>query len=482
MIHRYIVKKISTYADGRLSKEEADKIKQHLDKCPECVAFYEDVLLGKQLTGVVEIEKRSRELDKKMFATISKEMEREKNLPPDKRRIEELLDSIGEYIWSNLTLKKRLAVAAVATFAICTGVFLNVYFSGFKPLLIAKRGDVKIFRQLQDKWISARPGMEIRNGDVVKLGRYAQIDIEAKKLFDMRIKQNSEVRFTKLAKNYGSKMNISVKAGSIMVNTKPKFKGSFMKIVTTTARATVLGTAFIIDVNPLEGGTTLLGVARGKVLVEGIGVPDDKKFINRVIVEEGYKTYIRPGEPPTIPEIFSDREWETMDELYRIGDLPQVALLIGLGPDRVEELMQPCILYIYDKKPRKLSREFDDVVNLIKIAVRKDDMTMHRKAAKRLKYLVRKYPNLLYDVQFYLFLGAYNYFLKDYEEAINSFNKIMDDFPDSKLLSLALCAKAFVYERGKKDKKEAKRIYRYILSFYPNTPEAEYAKNILKKL
>jgi hypothetical protein len=417
-----------------------------------------------------------------MDEALSQIRQREQ-VPSLKDKLQQSLDIIGDYIRPVFEPRRALALVAASLLVLFSAVwFYNVRIQGFTPIIVASRGDVQIYHQKQDRWVTAQPGARIYADDSIRLGKYAQVDIDIRNLYEMRIKQNSEVSFERLARNYNSGTDITVNAGKIMVDTKERFKGSTMKITTPASKTTVLGTTFMIDVNPIQAGTTWVGVLKGKVMVEGIEVPRDKLGLNKVIVEEGKGTYVRPGEVPTIPEIFSDKEWEAMDELYRIGDLPQVALLIGTGPDRVEELMQPCMIYIYDARPRKLSPEFDTVVKDIKEAVRRNDLALHRKAARKFKLVVEKYPDPKYNVQFYLFLGAYNFFLRDYQQSLNLFNRIIDDFSDSKLVSLAMCAKAYVYEKGLKQKEKARDIYNKILTYYPYTPEAKYAEKALERM
>jgi len=476
MEHQDIIKKLEAYVDGELSKDESLIIEKHINECAECKSRYQvlqgDLLAGERLMKFAQIEERPSSFDQKVMKAID-----EVSAAKEQHKI---LDKVGEDIWSSRILKKGLAFAASILFLVVAVFGYNNFTRGFKPIIIASRGSAKVYISSKAMWVDAKPGICLQSDDQLRLGKHAQVDIEASKLYKIRVKPDSRISFDKIAKNYNSKMQIDVEQGKIMISTKPRFKGSSLKVTTPAAEATALGTVFMVDVNPLQGGITTVGVSKGNVLVEGKDIPKEMLHFNKVVVKEGHKTYVRPGEVPTVPEIFSDKEWKAMEELYRIAELPQVALLIGSTADRVEELMRPCMLYIYDAKPRTLPEEFDDAIRLIKKAVDTNSMDLHIAAAEELKRLISEYPSKKYDVQFYLFLGAYYYFLKDYDESLKIFDKIINDIKDSNLTSLAICAKAFIYENGLKDLKKANEIYSRIIIYYPDTPEAEYAKKILR--
>lgn len=473
MRHKYFIERLAAYADKRTEESESLKIKAHLLSCKECSAIFNDMLLAKRFLNVTDQQEIPADVNMAVKEAIAQEKVKQANNPLN--LINEKIKVIGELIWSGTVLRKSMAFATVAALAFVGFGLYRIHASQLTSIVVASRGPVQVFSKSKNKWMPAKSGLRISSKDIVQTGQYGQLDIESNKLFEFRIKQNSKVRFERLAKNIYSNTTIAVERGKIMINTNDSFKGSSMKVVTKASCATVIGTSFVVGVNPLQENTTWVGVLKGNVSVVGLGVSDALKDYNKVMVKAGEKTVIRPGEVPTIPEIFSDKEWLAMDELYRIGDIPQVSLLISANPNRVEELMRPCMLYIYDKEPRTLSEEFDKVILQIKKAVDESDMMLHKKNAKRLAVLIKKYPSSKYTTQFYLFLSAYSYYIDDYKSGLNALNTIIDDYNDSSLVSLAICAKAYIYENGLKDINSADILYKKIIAFYPNTPEAEYA-------
>jgi len=481
MNHSYYFDRLSAYADGQLDKDVREKVLVHLRGCAECKKAYDDIVRMQEVLKMVGDEERSEVFDLKLESALLRQKNQKKNKNAPRRRVEDIAENLGKIAWSRHSLKAASAlVAATIMFAVGLNIFVSRP-KGFAYTVVASRGLVQVYSSAQSKWLSATPGMVINSNDTIKLAGLAQADIVSKRLCKIRLKQNSEVEFMQLAKNFDSTTSINIKRGKALIKTVPGFKGSKLNIITPSAKTEVLGTALMVGVSP-DTRATWVGVLKGVVAVEGLGISPNKEHLNRVLVKEGHKTSVKPGQVPSLPEIFSDKEWEMMDEMYRIGDLPQVALLIGTDSKRVEELLAPCMLFVYDEPPRKLPEEIEDIILNIKEAVDKNNMDLHKQAADRLHDFVVKHPNKLYDVQFLLFLGAYYHFIEDHNKSIELFNNVIDGYPDSKLQSLAICAKAFIYEKTLKDTKKARQSYQDILDFYSNTPEADYAKNALSRL
>ncbi len=477
MEHRDCFSKLSAYLDKELEAEERRRMELHFANCFECKIELECLKKIKQAVNALPIEKRSVGFDAKMHQLIANERI-VLNKKQQEQKPKSTLPETGKSIWSSNAIKVGLSLVA-ASFVLAIGLRLLWQPERFGPVIIASRGLAQVYSQKQAKWIPAKPGLNISKNDQLRLAAYAQVDIEAKEYYSIRVKENSEILFIQLAGKSNKTTMLNVKSGNLFIKTEPGFKGSDMYIKTPSAKATVIGTAFVLQVNP-EQNLTWLGVLKGAVAIEGVG--EIENTLNRVVVSSGEKTTIKRGDPPALPEFLSDKEWQLMDELYHIGELPQVALLIGTSSKRVEELMAPCMLYVYDKEPRTLPKEFEDVVVNITEAVRKNDMSLHERAANRLRDLIKKYPNPKYNVQFLLFLGAYYNYLDAYEQSISCFEEMVKDFPDSNLVSLALCAEAIVYHKSLKDKEKAVQLYRNILDLYKNSPEAEHAKGAISNL
>jgi tetratricopeptide (TPR) repeat protein len=303
----------------------------------------------------------------------------------------------------------------------------------------------------------------------------------AKRLYNIKIKADSDVTFQKIARLNNRDNGLYIQQGRALFSTRSKFKGSRLEALSPVARAEVIGTQFSVDVDPLSGGGTWISVFRGKVSAEGLNPPSSKQAVNKVIVGSGQRVYVGPGNIPDTPRPLQKRELEDAYEIYRMADTSAVVLMISAGPGRVEELLAPCMLYIHDVKPRRFSREFDKAISDITDAINKNDINLHASALKRLKALCDSHRYQEDKDKLYLFLGAYAYFIKDYRQALEAFDLCLKSNPNSPLASLALCAEAVAYERGLKDKMQASAIYNRIIQSYPDTPESEYSKTALKK-
>ena len=69
--------------------------------------------------------------------------------------------------------------------------------------------------------------------------------------------------------------------------------------------------------------------------------------------------------------------------------------------------------------------------------------------------------------------------MKDYDNALRIFSKVISDYPASSLASLAQCAIATIYQQGIKDLDTAKKEYWGLIKTYPNSVDAIRAKEML---
>ena len=101
-----------------------------------------------------------------------------------------------------------------------------------------------------------------------------------------------------------------------------------------------------------------------------------------------------------------------------------------------------------------------------------------------LEKIVEEHPNPKYDVQFLLYVGAYYEYLAYHNEAIRTFEKILKEYPDSTLASLAQCAIGVIYEEKLGNADKANQIYKSVLTRFPNSLEAIWVEEKLgmKKL
>lgn len=67
----------------------------------------------------------------------------------------------------------------------------------------------------------------------------------------------------------------------------------------------------------------------------------------------------------------------------------------------------------------------------------------------------------------------------DYDKALEGYRKILDEFPDSDLAPRAAYAIAYIYDDRLDDPENAREAYQYLLTRYPETQQAEFARDML---
>lgn len=65
-------------------------------------------------------------------------------------------------------------------------------------------------------------------------------------------------------------------------------------------------------------------------------------------------------------------------------------------------------------------------------------------------------------------------------KSINTYNKIINEYPQHKLVPRSVFMVGYVFDEKLKDKKRAAKSYTYFLTKYPNHPLADDAENLLK--
>ena len=151
---------------------------------------------------------------------------------------------------------------------------------------------------------------------------------------------------------------------------------------------------------------------------------------------------------------------------------PQVILLIKNTPDRVEQLLLPCPIYIKDEPPRKLPYDVEEAVIKINDAIKTGDSARHLEGLGILQRMVDKDPHAAYNPQLLLYIASYYEYLSKHDQAIKIFSKVVDRYPESQYASLAQCATGIICEDKLNDRGRGEDAYRVVLERYPDSLEA----------
>ncbi len=454
MVCKANFKDLSRYIDGAQDMRQKEIIESHLKVCPDCRKTLEGLSLLKQSLSEMPIVKESQDFDFVFNQKLNERLQKET-----------ITWQIKDIFTSRVPVLVRVAALLILSISVTLGSY-NYYIYNQLPFVETVNGDARLYKAGSQSWIALAPNARLKENDRIESAQGAIINIIARGKYAARIKEASDIRIAKLDvghKNHFTEFDI--KYGKLLVNTKETFKGSTMTLKSPSCQARVVGTAFAIDVDKPSSGNTWLGVLEGKVKVTSQG--------EDVYVSAGQKTEVKLSDVPDAPTLLSDDEWNFIQELYQLGEKPQVVLLVSTRENRVDELLKPAPLYILDTSPRTIPRELEAIINIINKAIEQNDIETHKFAIERLQALVQKHPNPKYNPQFIMFIGSYYYYIGDYEKAVESFDRIVSEYPDYVLSSLAQRAIIEIYKNNLNDKDKANEAIKKLLQKYPDSVDSK---------
>ncbi|MBL7069720.1 MAG: tetratricopeptide repeat protein [Candidatus Omnitrophica bacterium] len=479
MLRHIDLKRLSSYLDGRIRTKEKELVGTHLTACKACREKFASLEIAKNAVGKFTELKESDGFDFEFRQRLNRELAKIGKRPAYREKIDEIINTLRSLPQSPVPVLLR--GAAVITLTAFFMVFVLWNQMNALPAIASIDGEAAVYSSRDNEWQSAREGRRIRSGDILKVAGNSRVNIESKR-YEIMLKENTEIKAIDPERAFRRSGNISygLTKGKMLVATKRGFKNSTLKVDSPLAGIKAKSTGFMVDLSPQDGERAWVGVLDGKVEVESkivlAGLP------SKVVVESGKATEIRPNSAPTSPRYLLEREWEEVQEIYRIGEQPQVALLVSMTPRRVHELLKPAALYVSDKKAKAASRELVKIVTQVNEAIIKGDKKRHLDAIGNLERLIAKHPDQKYNAQFMLFIAAYYYYVDEYERSILTLDRFIKECPGSTLTSLALCAKGLIYERGLRDSANAATSYRTVLKDYPESLEAEEARSGIDRL
>jgi len=473
------LKELSFYLDGRCSEKKSKSLNAHIDNCAECKERLESLkLLKTSLKGLTPIEESS-SFDFEFNALLNERLE-EQHGHGWRINMEGALAKIRE----GVVYPMPVAVKVAASFLLVVGLFWGVKAQAVQkmPFIEFSAGKVKIYRPSEKAWLMPDINMRLMPGDKIEAQKGAILNIASRNRYKMRIKDKSLVVLSRLDNRWRSiDTSLSISYGNMLVNTTEQFKGSTMNIYTPACDAEVVGTAFMVKV---FDNKTWLGVLEGKVRilskVHPLKVKDAKKIAT--YISSGQKAFIKPYYYSTRPELFLEKEWRTMQELYQLQEGRDIMLLVGTGSDRVEKLFGPAPVYIPHVSKRSIPKQIRSLIDAITDATEAGDSPLVGRYTRELETLLRKYPAKSYGVQILMFVASHYHYIRDYSDALRVFNEVLGDYPDSHFASLAKCGIATIYQKDLKDIRRAEKAYKELLRVYPDSVDAIRAKESLSSL
>jgi hypothetical protein len=473
---------LSLYLDGRCAEQEAQTLKDHISVCPRCKEQLGRLgALKASLHDLPEI-KESEGFDFE-FNRLLQQRLTEQAAPSWKVRLEGSLARIRD----SVAYPVPALVKVAASFIVVISLALGMRYQAIQKIPVVEfvAGPVEVYSQAKGEWVAPEIDMRLKAGDKIRCQEGGVFHIASRNKYKARIKDDSLIVLSKLDSGWRNiDTDFGISYGNLLVNTTDKFKGSHMKIQTPACDAEVVGTAFMIKVLPEPENETWLGVLEGKVKVLAKAHPLKELDMQKAItyVSSGQKVVVKAYSYPTIPELFSEKEWRMVQELYQLTDKPEIILLVGTSSDRIEELLKPAPVYISGITGRTVPKQIDRAIAVVIEAAQQDDHRLLYKSLRELENLLTRYPNPQYDVEILMFIASYYHYTGDYEDALRIFEKVVKSYPDSDLASLAQCGIATIYQKDLKDIKRAENAYQALVNTYPDSVDAVRAKEVLRTI
>jgi ferric-dicitrate binding protein FerR (iron transport regulator) len=449
---------ISSWLDRETSQEASHQIEGHMAECEKCL-------------------EKAHEL-----GTVRKEL---RELP----RVQASLnfDSIRKRVQRRNSWQKVIVpIGIAACVLLMVSAAIPMLIAGPSPILASMSGGVWIEHTPGAGWEEAMKGEAITTGVQIRLAEDGQVDITLSSKYEIRVKGEALMTAEAIrTRGQNGKFVFFLKQGTLLAKTEKEFKGSSLTILTPSAKAKAMGTAFAVQVSSDALPMTWLGVLQGHVEVERLSTASRVPLIgkgsdNRVLVGAGQSTHVRGYAKPTSPDTILDPEWRVLQELYQLGYSTRIVLLVSPTERRVSELMRPCGIYFSEREGHGLSSSLRLAIAWSQDALASGHVESHQKSIRNLKRVIKQQESL-HDITLMLFVGAYEYYIDDNEAAIETFRAAIERGRQSSLASLALCAIGMIQEE-QGNRVQAEETYWKVLQDYPGSLEQKEARKGIERL
>jgi hypothetical protein len=257
-------KKLSAYLDNELEAAAQLRVREHLSGCSVC----QQVLAQMQrvrahVQGLPSI-KLSEEFDVSFKSALLLAAQEKKQ----GERVRQKPVRAGGPVLAGWSVWGPVAAVLVLAVALFFGG-KELLFSSSAPYVASLKGEVWLQQSGQEEWKLVRGSIPLKEGDWVRTGENGEALIEAKKIYQARLLPESEwtpVQLAAAAKPDDA-IDFKLKKGNLIVQTGKEFAGRKMFVSGPSAKATVVGTTFMV--RALPDGSSTLSVEEGKVQFSG---------------------------------------------------------------------------------------------------------------------------------------------------------------------------------------------------------------------
>ena len=380
------MEKLSRFLDEMLDEKNQKICKQHLTSCLPCRNLFEGMGRAKEiLQSLPNLEEHPiQQLQPPLFIPVIR-----------------------------ASLAPRLAAGF---FLGALGIGFLLFHPTAVPMRVVSGPSVEGVPELRD--MKLEPGVPLKSllpGDV---------DLEIPNQVFLRLKPGATVTWQQFQRPWGRpKIVLNVMQGKILARTQKGFWGSIMEVRTPNANAIVKGTAFSVSVDPKTQTGTTLQVLAGSVFfspyLKGVGVE----------VGSGQESSIQATGMPNRPRLVSPDERKALLETYRIGRQSLVELIIGSGPERVKELLQPTLLHLSFQEHPELHFYMRRLVSQLNAALLKDSLGSKADTLQALEISIENLQDPALFVPLRLFVGSCRVRLGQMKEGQAHFQWVADNVP-----------------------------------------------------
>ncbi len=326
--------------------------------------------------------------------------------------------------------------------------------------------------------LAVEQGERIKKGDTIRTDKTEWAILELKNGYRFKMHPQTEIRILDLKPVFRPGTTVlHLVRGEVFVSIGDDGERKYpIKVVTPNAYAKAIGTQFSVSHDDSSESNSVVRVVKG--LVEaGLSLVNEQEAEASVLVQKGQELVLKDKDWPLKPHLIPSTKFNELNELFQFSKTGQAILLISMSPNRVNELLEPCALYLRYAPQATELEPISAIVRKIQIASDLSDSSQHFEAAKNLESLINK-QNTVNRVPALLFVGAYFSYIDRHDEAVRVFEGIADSYPNSSFKSLALLAAAETYSKQLNQTDEARALAKRILKEHPLSYEVGPAKEL----
>jgi len=373
-----------------------------------------------------------------------------------------------------VAVKMSYSLLAIAAFA---SVMIFVILPVDRPAVALTQGSVILMDAHSTKPLIL--DQRLNAGDRILTGPSGWAVLELKKGYQLKIHPDTEILIEKLTPQVlPGKTFFQLVKGQVLINIGGEHDHSYpLEVHTSNAFAQAKGTQFQVTAPNLIVPATAIKVLGGKVRVGQILEGKIMEELS-VLVKPGQKIEISAQTRLMVPRAMAEKTLADLREMFQFSKENQAILLISMSPSRVDDLLKPCAIYLrYSTKNRDI-QNIEGIVKDIQKFSEINDAERLSRAVSELEVAITKQDKI--DVlPVYLFLGAYQYYLKKPVEALRLFDKVARNYRQSSFRSLALLASSKIRLEIPALRHEGIQGLNEILALYPQSYEAPVAKALL---